>query len=85
MQYVLQRRGAGHQSVRQRRTAPRAAWQQVCFAKPRSKNPTSGAANPASPGAQGGRSALGSEAHELSDQAERLRTPSPANYACEDA
>ena len=66
MQYVLQRRD---QAVR-RRTASRAAWQQVCFAKPRSR---------------GGRSALGSEAHELSDQAERLRTPPPANFAREDA
>ena len=37
------------QAVHQQRTALRAAWQQVCFAKPRSRNPTSGAANPAWP------------------------------------
>ena len=33
---------------------------------------------------QGGWSALGSEAHKLSDQTKRLSIPAPANFACED-
>ena len=39
--------GAVRQEGRQQRMALRAAWQQVCFAQPRSRSPTSGAANPA--------------------------------------
>ena len=34
--------------------------------------------------AQGGRSALGSEAHELSDEAKRLSTPTASNFTGED-
>ena len=45
------------------------------------------AAQPTLPsrGAQGGRSALGSEAHELSDEAKRLGTPTASNFTGEDA
>ena len=71
------------QEGHQQRTALRAAWQQVCFAEPRSRIPTSGAANPAQP--QGGRSALGSEARELSDEAKRLGIPTASNFTGEDA
>ena len=45
------------------------------------------AAQPTLPsrGAQGGRSALGSEAHELSDEAKRLGIPTASNFTGEDA
>ena len=48
---------------------------------------TSPAAQPTLPSrrAQGGRSALGSEAHELSDEAKRLGTPTASNFTGEDA
>ena len=54
----------------------------MCFAKPRSVGPTSGAANPAW---QGGRRALGSEPRELGDEAEGLGAQAPAGLAGEDA
>ena len=61
------RRGCVVQHVLKRRTALRTAWQQVCSAEACSKNPTGFAANPAA--RQGGRSTLGSEAREWSDEA----------------
>ena len=41
-------------------------------------------ATPPSRRSQGGRRALGSEAHELSDEAKCLFTPTPSNFAGED-
>ena len=85
MQYVLRRRELGTRQCTSnvRRSEQRGS---KCALQSHAQE-TPPAAQPTLPGrgAQGGRSALGSEAHELSAQAKRLRTPSPANFACEDA
>ena len=85
MQYVLERRELGTRQCASdvRRSEQRGS---KCALQSHAQE-TPPAAQPTLPGrgAQGAKSALGSEAHELSDQAKRLRTPSPANFACEDA
>ena len=78
MQYVLERRELGTRQCASdvRRSEQRGS---KCALQSHAQE-TPPAAQPTLPGrgAQGGRSALGSEAHELSDQAKRLRTYSIA-------
>ena len=83
MQYVLQRRELGTRQCASDVRRPEQRGSKCALQSHAQETPP--AAQPTLPGrgAQGGRSALGSEAHELSDQAKRLRTPAPAIFACE--
>ena len=86
MQYVLQRRELGTRQCASDVRRPEQRGSKCALQSHAQETPPAAQPQPTLPGrgAQGGRSALGSEAHKLSDQAERLRTP-PANFACEDA
>ena len=85
MQYVLQRRELGTRQCASDVRRPEQRGSKCALQSHAQETPPAAQPTLRGRGAQGGRSTLGSEAHELSDQAKRLRTPSPANFACEDA